>query len=203
VASSGRSLDCDLAESKVGFLLGPKRFNSDGLVTDSDDLELRIEDLRDNPLCLQTDPPFCSFRFLLSPTVSLAGSVQDTSNILILVLNDLQNERAATVVRIFPAKMNYDETSLNALDVVFTRVFRRRILRCDMTVSRPRVRTIFSYIPTGAPPHGRKTCACLKILLVHSILVLLEGSGWGQDARVDCMLHAADEGGHSSPVAFR
>ncbi len=123
MASSGWSLDCDLARSKVVFLLGPNRFNSDVLVTDSDYLELRTEDLRDKPLCLRTDPPFCSFRFLLSPTVSLAGSVQDTSNMLTLILNDPQNGRTATVVGTFPAIMNYDETC-PALDVAFTRVFR-------------------------------------------------------------------------------
>jgi hypothetical protein len=105
-------LDRNPARSTVDFLLEPglKMFNNDGFPAASDDLELRIEDLRDALFCFRVEPPFCSLRFLLWPTVSLAGSVQDTSNIAIFAPEPWIFRRASAATRkTFPARTNYDD----------------------------------------------------------------------------------------------
>jgi hypothetical protein len=73
--SSEWNLEEGFAGCRAGFVLGCASFESGGLGPDSDDLELRVDDGRDRA--------FCCLRFLLSPIVSLAGSVQATSNMAI------------------------------------------------------------------------------------------------------------------------
>lgn len=72
---------CELARSNPAFLLLPKNPNNAGLDWESlpfepFDAELRTDDSRDRPF------DWLSFRLFLWPTVSLVGSVQETSNIM-------------------------------------------------------------------------------------------------------------------------